>query len=176
MHGQNNLTFPTNEVKLSRGILHQNDTVKEECFMREYEEWDPGIGGFATEKEEKKYASAVWVILLVIFGFSLFLTFYVHSKELNVKKNANMAMATKGNGSLYVVDEDGVKVFLNTSELIYSGKGETIPVYYFDSLRDAKPLTWWAYWCVCYAFFGVITGVSLYKLIKIYLPGKRIPT
>lgn len=125
------------------------------------------------EKKEKRYQSSIWKYLFALASIMLILTSYKFIEELNFIINGSSFVAS------YDVDNDGAEIvryfdedknfyMFNVTGLNAVHEETTIKMYYLDDMNEAVPRTVWWLWFFYYAFFGIIFGISLWKIILIY--------
>ena len=70
-------------------------------------------------------------------------------------------------------DQDGVIHNYELDSYTPVLNGEIVRLYYKDNIDKAVPANTWYYWTRYYIFFGVMLGISLWRLIRIYHPVKH---
>ena len=43
-----------------------------------------------------------------------------------------------------------------------------IQLYYLENIQDAIPKTKWQQWALYYGFFGILLGISVWRIVKVY--------
>lgn len=125
------------------------------------------------EKKEKRHEASIWFYLM---GFSLIILgiiMYNHISEIITIHNGTCIEAkfsVMGNGSEVATyyDADGRPHFYDVSGMNAEHDGTTIKLYYRDNINDALPKSAWYERIWHYSFFGVIFGISLWRILKLY--------
>lgn len=143
---------------------------------RECEDAWGGFDGQETvydPKEERSYESLVWKYIIGIALIALAAVIFLHSKEMKIINNGTCIVASYelddyGNEVAWYTDEANRHYKYNVSGLSAAHDDAEIKLYYTDNIRDAIPKTKWQLWTGYYAFFGILLGVSLWRIIKVY--------
>lgn len=143
-----------------------------------YQAWE-GFDGQETvydEKKAKRHEASIWFYLL---GFSLLILVIIihnHMSEIITIQNgtcieAKYSVMGNGNEVATYYDDDGKPHFFNISGMNAVHDGSTVKLYYMDDINEAITKAPWYERLFHYSFFGVIFGISLWRILKIY--GKK---
>lgn len=122
------------------------------------------------EKKEKWYEASIWVCIAVISGMILLYTIVEHSCEIYrmywgkcveayYDEDRRIAVYTDQEGKEY-------KLTLGSYEPVY--EGNTVKLYYTESIINARPANTMISWLRYYAFFGTLFGLSIWRIVKTY--------
>ena len=125
------------------------------------------------EKKEKAFQAGIWIFISVFTGFILFSLGYNHIKEILLMQNGNFIDAN------YSIDYQKATCFDENNELLTFDlqafspvyEGQTVRLYYTDYIAQAQPANTLISWIGYYAFFGVIFGFAVWRIVVIY----RVP-
>lgn len=131
------------------------------------------------DKKEKAYHSRIWVVLGGIAALILLSLFYQLGKEIVLRINGNKVEAEYYEDALksYAVfyDENEEKYSVNLSQFFTPvHEGEKITLYYYEDIMEARPMSKPSAWLGYFGFFGVILGVSLWRLRAIWRPKSHV--
>lgn len=125
------------------------------------------------EKEEKRYEGTIWKYLAMLALVLLALIIYMHVKELNIINNGVCIVASYdvdsfGNEIVRYCDENNKLYMYDVSGMSASHEDAQIRLYYLENIQDAIPKTKWQLWIMYYSFFGLLLGVCIWRLGKVY--------
>ena len=140
-----------------------------------YQPWEGFDGQEITydEKKEKRHEASIWFYLL---GFSLIILCIIlrnHVGEIitvytGTCIEAKYAVSGNGNEVATYYDEEGTPHFYNISGMNARIDGATVKLYYRDNINEAITIAPWHERLWHYSIFGVIFGISLWRILKIY--------
>lgn len=127
------------------------------------------------DRKEKQYQSRIWVLLLLIAGLMLLSFVFKLGEELVYKIRGTAIEAeynetTAKNYARYC-DENGKWYTYDMADFFApKAEGDKIVLYYISDLEDARPMSAASAWLYCFGFFGVIFGISVWRLYRIWHP------
>lgn len=129
------------------------------------------------DAKEKKYQRTIWLVLAVIAGLIFISLLVKHTNEFSMKTKGNYIDAEYYEYNQHHLarycDQDGVIHNYELDSYTPVLDGETVRLYYKENIDKAVPANTWYYWTRYYIFFGVMLGISLWRLIRIYHPVKH---
>ncbi len=149
---------------------------------REGNMWD-GFDGreiVYDDKKEKSYHSRIWIVFLVI-GVLMFISLFGRlGSEILLRMNGNTIEADycKDAAKTYarVYDEDGKLYTINLAQFFTPvHDGDKITLYYYDDIIKARPMSSMSAWVGYFGFFGLMLGISIWRLYAIWKPKSHVP-
>lgn len=138
-------------------------------------EWDGFDGQIAhyDDKKEKKYQSGIWLCLGLI-GLVIIVSLIVRQvKDFIVTVDYLCVEAEYvGDGYAKYCLEDGVTKYYPIPSYPVKERDGKMLLYYQPGSNYVTHIATFSSWIIYYIFFGIITGISFYKIWTIYF-GKR---
>lgn len=128
------------------------------------------------EKEEKRYQSRIWWCLALIGCSIILITVFRQVKEAYMARTYQVVEAEYVADKPYLVKytaTDGIKRYYQLPEHSVRMKDGKVLLYYENDDTQAFAIGTFKSWILYYIFFGSMTGLSVYKLIRIYGIGKK---
>lgn len=148
----------------------------------QYQAWEGFDGQEITydEKKEKRHEASLWFYLMGAAVVILCVVLHHHISEIVTVHTgtcieAEYSVLGNGNEVATYYDAEGKAHFFNISGMNAKLEGETVRLYYTDNIRDAITRVPWHERLFHYSFFGVIFGISLWRILKIYGRSSKSP-
>lgn len=137
------------------------------------ESWD-GFDGRAQaydEKEEKKWHSGIWKLIACLSALMIIYIFVNHMKDLLLVQQGICIEAeydeTK-NLARYVDENGQVYVYSDLYNYDFKSEDGHLKLYYRYNIHAARPRNVLMSYVKYYVFFGILFGISAWKIWKIY--------
>ena len=131
-----------------------------------------------SEKEERRYATAIWWGLWVVCFLILVYTVGMHYSELKSVKGGNSVVAKyiseKGVERAFFIDEDNNYHYYDITGMGAEHDGDSIVLYYKDDINLAEPRVGAETWIRSYALFGTAIILLSIRLIVLYRPKRHV--
>lgn len=132
--------------------------------------WDGFDGGeyVFDERKEKNFRSGIWKILLCISGLVLIYIAKNHIEEIILVHNGNVIEA-QYDAEKYIAtykNDEGVYRTYRLSDYFPAHDGDTIRLYYTNSVNDAIPRNTLSSRLLHYAIFGGLFVMCVWRIRK----------
>ena len=148
---------------------------------RDINSWDGFDGGEIVydDKAEKVYHSKIWIVLGGIAALILISLCCRLGSEIMLKMNGNSIEAEycKDASKIYawIYADDGKTYSVNLEQYFAPvHNGDSITLYYYDDITQAKPISQVSAWVGYFSFFGLILGISAWRLHAIWRPKSHV--
>lgn len=125
-----------------------------------------------SEKEDRRYNARIWWVLFVV-GFGVFISLFVRVICDNITAGNSKVIVGEYqviNGKKVVAfeNDEGYKRYLGTDGTAIKEKAGKPLMFKAEGEREYHTLTAAGAWIPFFIFFGGMSGVCGYKLVKIY--------
>lgn len=135
-----------------------------------FDGYSEGQGHYSEEEEkhDRWKEASLWSILFLFFIAIVIFTLVKNVNEQILKYNGNSITAkyTPYVDHIQYIDENGVRYYFNIDGGTSHTDNQITLYYYGDNPADAKPLTWVWIFVSVYTFFGGLSGICLWRLLK----------
>lgn len=136
------------------------------------ESWDgfDGRNHNYDEKKDKKWNSGIWKLIACLSALMLIYIFTNHVKEILLEKQGICLEAEYDAEKMTAryTDENGQQYTYYLNAYDPEADGEHVKLYYRNNIRAARPRNSVVSFIKNYSFFGVIFGIAVWRIWKIY--------
>lgn len=132
------------------------------------------------DRKEKQYHSKIWIVLLTLAVVLICSLFWQLGKDMLYKTKGTAIVADYEKDATkcyarYYDEEENLHTYNMSNFFAPKADGDKIVLYYIADLSEARPMSLLSVWLGYFCFFGMMCGISVWRLYRIWHPKTHAP-